>query len=98
MARWRAARVSTTGYAVATEAGRAPCRGSAGREPTPASPSRPPPTARRTKCLWVQLSLGCHYHLYELDPPYGQVRVWRTEPPPVSSGNCTTDPPPPSGF
>ncbi|MEY6564017.1 hypothetical protein AB8B12_03430 [Streptomyces sp. PGLac3x] len=39
----------------------------------------PPPTARRTKTLWAQLSLGCHYHLYELGPTYDQVRLWRTE-------------------
>ncbi|MFC9258669.1 hypothetical protein ACFT25_02370 [Streptomyces hydrogenans] len=39
----------------------------------------PPETARRAKALWAQLSLGCHYHLYELGPTYDQVRVWRTE-------------------
>lgn len=38
-----------------------------------------PATARRTKTLWAQLCLGCHYHLYELGPTYDQVRVWRTE-------------------
>ncbi|WP_030845114.1 hypothetical protein [Streptomyces sp. NRRL F-4474] len=36
-------------------------------------------TARRAKALWSQLSLGCHYHLYELGPTYDQVRAWRTE-------------------
>lgn len=36
-------------------------------------------TARRAKALWAQLSLGCHYHLYELGPTYDQVRAWRTE-------------------
>ncbi|MET8750402.1 hypothetical protein ABZW32_09980 [Streptomyces sp. NPDC004667] len=36
-------------------------------------------TARRAKALWSQLSLGCHYHLYELGPTCDQVRVWRTE-------------------
>ncbi|MEU7026535.1 hypothetical protein AB0A60_07535 [Streptomyces sp. NPDC046275] len=36
-------------------------------------------TARRAKALWAQLSLGCHYHLYELGPTYGQVRAWRAE-------------------
>ncbi|MFB8043279.1 hypothetical protein ACFC8F_18555 [Streptomyces hydrogenans] len=36
-------------------------------------------SARRVKALWSQLSLGCHYHLYELGPTYDQVRVWRTE-------------------
>ncbi|MEV7380531.1 hypothetical protein [Streptomyces lydicus] len=36
-------------------------------------------TARRAKALWSQLSLGCHYHLYELGPTYDQVRVWRAE-------------------
>ncbi|MFD5920900.1 hypothetical protein ACFVYP_28375 [Kitasatospora sp. NPDC058201] len=35
--------------------------------------------ARRAKALWAQLSLGCHYHLYELGPTYDQVRVWRAE-------------------
>ncbi|CAN3983683.1 hypothetical protein KPATCC21470_6398 [Kitasatospora purpeofusca] len=36
-------------------------------------------TARRAKALWVQLSPGCHYHLYELGPTYDQVRTWRAE-------------------
>ncbi|MET9687507.1 hypothetical protein ABZY81_03395 [Streptomyces sp. NPDC006514] len=36
-------------------------------------------TARRAKALWSQLSLGCHYHLYELGPTYDQVRAWRVE-------------------
>ncbi|WP_329410973.1 hypothetical protein OG802_15210 [Streptomyces sp. NBC_00704] len=36
-------------------------------------------TARRAKALWSQLSLGCHYHLYELGPTHDQVRAWRTE-------------------
>ncbi|MFJ6496453.1 hypothetical protein [Streptomyces virginiae] len=36
-------------------------------------------TARRAKALWAQLSLGCHYHLYELGPTYAQVRAWRAE-------------------
>ncbi|MEU3282475.1 hypothetical protein [Streptomyces antibioticus] len=36
-------------------------------------------TARRAKALWSQLSLGCHYHLYELGPTYDQVRAWRTK-------------------
>ncbi|WP_329490206.1 hypothetical protein OG618_27425 [Kitasatospora sp. NBC_01246] len=36
-------------------------------------------TARRVKALWAQLSLGCHYHLYELGPTYDQVRAWRAE-------------------
>ncbi|MFE6836838.1 hypothetical protein ACFVFI_18650 [Streptomyces sp. NPDC057705] len=36
-------------------------------------------TARRAKALWSRLSLGCHYHLYELGPTYDQVRAWRTE-------------------
>ncbi|MFD3465613.1 hypothetical protein ACFWWM_04455 [Streptomyces sp. NPDC058682] len=39
----------------------------------------PAETARRAKALWSQLSLGCHYHLYELGPTYDQVRAWRTE-------------------
>ncbi|MEU0147346.1 hypothetical protein ABZ119_15520 [Streptomyces sp. NPDC006288] len=39
----------------------------------------PTETARRAKALWAQLSLGCHYHLYELGPTYDQVRGWRTE-------------------
>ncbi|WP_262412124.1 hypothetical protein [Streptomyces fungicidicus] len=39
----------------------------------------PAETARRAKDLWSQLSLGCHYHLYELGPTYDQVRAWRTE-------------------
>ncbi|WKV73513.1 hypothetical protein AW27_019500 [Streptomyces sp. PCS3-D2] len=39
----------------------------------------PAGTARRAKALWSQLSLGCHYHLYELGPTYDQVRVWRAE-------------------
>lgn len=39
----------------------------------------PAETARRAKALWSQLSLGCHYHLYELGPTYDQVRVWRVE-------------------
>ncbi|MFG2900230.1 hypothetical protein ACGFZH_24490 [Streptomyces zaomyceticus] len=39
----------------------------------------PAETARRAKALWAQLSLGCHYHLYELGPTYDQVRAWRTE-------------------
>ncbi|GAB2460307.1 hypothetical protein [Streptomyces incanus] len=39
----------------------------------------PSETARRAKALWAQLSLGCHYHLYELGPTYDQVQVWRTE-------------------
>ncbi|MFJ8232581.1 hypothetical protein ACIQ9E_21850 [Streptomyces sp. NPDC094448] len=39
----------------------------------------PADTARRAKALWAQLSLGCHYHLYELGPTYGQVRAWRVE-------------------
>ncbi|MER5493349.1 hypothetical protein [Streptomyces sp. NPDC002490] len=39
----------------------------------------PAETARRAKALWSQLSLGCHYHLYELGPTYDQVQVWRTE-------------------
>ncbi|MFE5805590.1 hypothetical protein [Streptomyces sp. NPDC056491] len=39
----------------------------------------PAETARRAKALWSQLSLGCHYHLYELGPTYDQVRVWRAE-------------------
>lgn len=39
----------------------------------------PTETARRAKALWAQLSLGCHYHLYELGPTYDQVRTWRTE-------------------
>ncbi|MFI1381826.1 hypothetical protein [Embleya sp. NPDC020886] len=36
-------------------------------------------TARRAKSLWSQLSLGCHYHLYELGPTYDQAQIWRTE-------------------
>ncbi|MFF4344821.1 hypothetical protein ACFY00_33475 [Kitasatospora sp. NPDC001540] len=36
-------------------------------------------TARRTKALWSQLSLGCHYHRYELGPTHDQVRGWRRE-------------------
>ncbi|MFJ2866902.1 hypothetical protein [Kitasatospora sp. NPDC087314] len=36
-------------------------------------------TARHAKALWAQLSLGCHYHLYELGPTYDQVRAWRAE-------------------
>ncbi|MFD6654994.1 hypothetical protein ACFWEB_07525 [Streptomyces parvus] len=39
----------------------------------------PAETARRAKALWAQLSLGCHYHLYELGPTYDQVRVWRAQ-------------------
>ncbi|WP_129840319.1 hypothetical protein [Streptomyces sp. RFCAC02] len=39
----------------------------------------PAETARRAKALWSQLSLGCHYHLYELGPTYDQVRAWRVE-------------------
>ncbi|MFE2326522.1 hypothetical protein ACFXD5_21760 [Streptomyces sp. NPDC059385] len=39
----------------------------------------PAETARRAKALWSQLSLGCHYHLYELGPTYDQVRAWRAE-------------------
>ncbi|MEU0400391.1 hypothetical protein ABZ318_09065 [Streptomyces sp. NPDC006197] len=39
----------------------------------------PAETARRAKALWSQLSLGCHYHLYELGPAYDQVRAWRAE-------------------
>ncbi|MFD5485766.1 hypothetical protein ACFWIV_09965 [Streptomyces virginiae] len=39
----------------------------------------PAETARRAKALWSQLSLGCHYHLYEFGPTYDQVRVWRAE-------------------
>ncbi|MEV7181481.1 hypothetical protein [Kitasatospora sp. NPDC093679] len=39
----------------------------------------PTKTARRAKALWSRLSLGCHYHLYELGPTYDQVRAWRTE-------------------
>lgn len=39
----------------------------------------PAETARRAKALWSQLSLGCHYHLYELGPTHDQVRAWRTE-------------------
>lgn len=39
----------------------------------------PADTARRAKALWSQLSLGCHYHRYELGPTYDQVRCWRTE-------------------
>ncbi|MFF4858204.1 hypothetical protein ACFY2N_25230 [Streptomyces rubiginosohelvolus] len=39
----------------------------------------PAETARQAKALWSQLSLGCHYHLYELGPTCGQVRVWRAE-------------------
>ncbi|MFK0255988.1 hypothetical protein [Streptomyces sp. NPDC090445] len=36
-------------------------------------------TARRVKAVWSQLSLGCHYHQYEMGPTYDQVRAWRTE-------------------
>ncbi|MEW1697827.1 hypothetical protein [Streptomyces sp. NPDC091278] len=39
----------------------------------------PVETARQAKALWSQLSLGCHYHLYELGPTHDQVRAWRTE-------------------
>ncbi|WP_033222640.1 hypothetical protein [Kitasatospora phosalacinea] len=39
----------------------------------------PAETARRARALWSQLSLGCHYHLYELGPTYEQVQGWRTE-------------------
>lgn len=36
-------------------------------------------TARRAKAAWSQLSLGCHYHQYEIGPTEDQVRVWRAE-------------------
>ncbi len=39
----------------------------------------PAEPGRRAKALWSQLSLGCHYQLYELGPTYDQVRVWRAE-------------------
>ncbi|MEU1782418.1 hypothetical protein ABZ545_23460 [Streptomyces abikoensis] len=36
-------------------------------------------TARRVKAAWSELSLGCHYHQYEIGPTEDQVRGWRGE-------------------
>lgn len=35
--------------------------------------------ARRANAVRSHPCLGCHYHQYEIGPPYEQVRVWRAE-------------------
>nr|WP_202511767.1 hypothetical protein [Streptomyces sp. SID3343] len=35
--------------------------------------------ARRAKAVWGMLSVGCHYHHYELGPTAHQLRAWQAE-------------------